>query len=67
MKHLCWLKSMRISIMITHAVNIDGVDKVLYGCEDVTPQDILEADISENDKVKILGLNAAKLLNLKCE
>ena len=52
------------SQMITHAVNVAGEDKVLYGGEGVTIQDVLDCDISDTAKEKVLGLNAMKLLEI---
>jgi len=48
--------------LIGHAVRVAGADKILYGGEGVQPADVLAADISDEDKAKVLGLNAAKLL-----
>jgi len=53
------------SQMITHAVNVAGEDKVLYGGEGVTVQDVLDCDISDVAKEKVLGLNALRILGLK--
>ena len=52
------------SALITHAVTVAGAEKILFGCEGVTPEDVRKADISEEAKEKVLGLNAAKLLSL---
>lgn len=53
------------SALITHAVNVSGEDKVLYGGEGVMPEDVLNADISEEAKEKVLSKNAIRLLGLK--
>ncbi len=53
------------SALITHAVNISGEDKILYGGEGVMPEDVLNAEISEQAKDMILSGNAIKLLGLK--
>lgn len=50
--------------LITHAVNVAGANKVLYGSEEVKPEDVMKAKITEHNKEKILGLNAARLLNI---
>lgn len=50
------------SALITHAVNVAGENKILYGGEGVKPEDVLEADISEEAKIKVLSRNAVKLL-----
>ena len=52
-----------VTTMITHAVKVAGDEKVLFGGEGVTPDDIMAADIREDSKQKILYLNAEKLLS----
>jgi predicted TIM-barrel fold metal-dependent hydrolase len=52
------------SELIKHAVFVSGEDKILYGGEGVMPEDVLNADISEKAKEKILAGNAIKLLGL---
>jgi predicted TIM-barrel fold metal-dependent hydrolase len=53
--------------LIAHAVRVVGADKVLFGSEGVTPEDVMAADISDSDRLKVLGLNAARLLGLDTE
>lgn len=54
----------RPSAIITHAVKVAGPDKILYGSEGVHTEEILNADLSDDEKAKILGLNALRLLNI---
>ena len=51
------------SQLITHAVNIAGEDKVIYGGEGVKVKDVLDCDISDTAKEKVLGLNGLRLLS----
>ena len=50
--------------LITHAVNVAGENKVLYGGEGVTVQDVLDSRISDTAKEKVLGLNARRVLGV---
>ena len=41
-----------------------GAERILFGTEGVSPQVILESELSEREKEKILGLNAIRLLGI---
>ena len=49
---------------IEHACKYLGSDRVLYGGEGTLPRDILQCDISDEEKENILWNNAAKLYKL---
>lgn len=49
---------------IEHAVGIIGANRIMFGGEGVLPKDIINLDLSDADKEKILGLNAKRLFNL---
>lgn len=53
------------SALIGHAVRVAGADRILYGSEGVRPKDVLAADICDEGKDKVLGLNAVRLLGLE--
>ena len=50
--------------LILRAVRFAGPEKVLYGCEGVWPQAIMQADLDAEAKRLILGGNAIRLLGL---
>lgn len=58
------LPQVTVKAWIEHACKYLGSDKILYGGEGTLPKDILETDISEQDKENILWNNAAKLYKL---
>ncbi len=49
----------------THAVQIIGAEKVLYGSEGLWPQAVLHTYLTEREKGLILGGNAIRLLGIK--
>ena len=48
--------------LIERAARIAGAQKVLYGCEGLRPEAVLETTLSEEEKRLILGGNALRLL-----
>ncbi len=50
--------------LIEHAVHVAGAEKVLYGCEGVPPEAVLESSLGADEQAKVLGLNACRLLGL---
>jgi len=63
--------SLAVAGMVEYAVKTLGADRIIYG-SDIPGRDfsaqigrIYGAEISKKDKIKILGLNAVKIFNLK--
>ena len=52
-------------MLIVHAARIAGAEKVLYGCEGLWPQAVLQSDLTEREKSLILGQNALRLLGIQ--
>lgn len=50
--------------LIERAVRILGPERVLYACEGLPPSAVREAEIGEQAKEQVLGLNAARLFGL---
>lgn len=50
--------------LIEQAVSVAGADRILYGGEGIWPCDIFAADLTESQKMAILGGNAKRLLDL---
>jgi len=59
-----FLPSISPEQLILRAVRYAGAHKVLYGCEGLWPQTILQTDLDDADKRLILGGNALRLLRL---
>ena len=51
--------------MITRAAEIVGFERILYGCEGLSPEVIQNSDLSDDAKKAILGGNAARLLSIE--
>ena len=51
--------------VINRAVKFLGAERVLYGFEGLSPKVILDSDLADDAKEKILSLNAKRLLRLK--
>jgi len=51
--------------VIKRGVKFLGAERVLYGFEGLSPKVILESDLANDAKEKILSLNAKRLLKLK--
>ena len=50
--------------MITRAAEIVGPERILYGCEGLSPRVIQDSTLPDDAKKAILGGNAARLLNI---
>ena len=51
--------------LIAHAAHIVGAEKVLYGCEGLSPDAVRHTDLTDDEKRLILGGNAIRLLGIE--
>lgn len=50
--------------LIAHAAHIVGAEKVLYGCEGLSPDAVRHTDLTDEEQRLILGGNAIRLLGI---
>ena len=59
-----FLPKIKVKEWIEHASQILGSKKIIYGGEGIYPDDVKHTNLSEEQKVDILGNNATRLLKL---